>query len=118
MLRIPLVNNIEAALAPNDLVVRTPLLYTSPYFHQKISLVFQAKNSGTHICPIGFLSIAIHDTPLGKVKRRYLNLNAVTRKDLDVVHSHFPGQKTENRMPVFKTDPELRVRQRVCDFAV
>jgi len=37
VLRVLLVNNIEAAFAPNDLVVGTPLLYTSPYFHEWVS---------------------------------------------------------------------------------
>ncbi len=61
---------------------------------------------------------AEHDTTFGKVVRRELHGDLVTRKDADVVHAHLPRDMAKNHMPVFKLDPKRGIREILDDLSL
>src|SRR5215204_137281 len=57
------------------------------------------------------------DPASGEVVRGELHLDAVSRKDADVVLAHLPGDLREHLMPLVDLDAEHRARQGLHDLA-
>lgn len=63
--------------------------------------------------PIGRDSlVAIGDTTALEVVRGQLHLDAIARKDADVMHSHLPADVRKHFVTVLELDPEHSVRKR------
>ena len=63
--------------------------------------------------PIGRDSlVAISDTTTLEVVRGQLHLDAIARKDADVMHSHLPADVRKHFVTVLELDPEHGVRKR------
>ena len=56
--------------------------------------------------------VAVCDSTTLKVVRGQFHLDAISRKDPDVVHSHLAGDMGQNRMTILELDPKHRVGQR------
>ena len=56
------------------------------------------------------LPVTEHDATPGEVVGGYFDLDAITRKDPDAVHAHFPGTMGQHVMPVFELYLEHGVR--------
>jgi len=119
MLRFHFVDNVQTALAADDLVIRTDLLHTCTYFHTDHCLL----NCGNDtllkfviICP--YSGLAIRNPTLRKIVRSQFYGHAVSGDDTDEVLPHFTGDVSYNSMAIFELDNKLspwkRLNNRTC----
>src|SRR4051794_40377888 len=78
------------------------------------SLLIRSRASLTR----GSLFVAVGDSAAIEVVRRELDLDAVARKDADVVPAHLSGDVAEHVMSVVKFDAEHRVREGLGDLTL
>src|ERR1044072_9762285 len=63
------------------------------------------------------LAVAVGDPAAGEVIRRELDLDAVARRDADVVLGHLPGDRCEDGVSAVELHPEHRAGKRLDDLA-
>ena len=62
--------------------------------------------------PAAELLITVGNSPSSQVVRRHFHLDAIARKDADVMHSHLPADVRKHFVTVLELDPEHGVRKR------
>ena len=105
MLRFELVDNINSALATDNLVIGADFFDTGTHFHADHSPSWEGDSL------LLTLTFAIGDSSLRKIVRGQLDRNAVTRDETDEMLPHLAGDVSYNLMAVLKLDPKLSPRK-------
>ena len=92
------------------------LLISYTYFTDTYSSNERPSTQNQHILPKqnepkGDLLVAIRDTTTIKIVYRQLNLNLISRQDLDVVHTHLSGDMGQYLVSIFELYPKHCVRK-------
>ena len=58
------------------------------------------------------------DSTLAQIVGTHLDFHAITRQNLDVVHTHLAGDVGHDGVPILELDTETRIGERLQDGAV
>jgi hypothetical protein len=102
------VNNIQLALAANDLAISTAFFNGCSYFH----------NYFLFLIPDSELFISEYYPSPRQVIRRHFYSHFISRQNADIVHSHFPRDGCQYFVAIFQLYPEHGIRKRFYDRTI
>ena len=108
MLRFHLVDNINPALAADNLIIWTDFLYAGTDFHPDHLL----SKSDTLLT---YLILAVGNPTLRQIVRRQFYLNAVSGHEADVMFPHPAGDMSYDLMAILEFNLKRGARQRLSD---